>query len=103
MAGRLEQEFEDVVAEHGDKVSKAYKKAKELSEKYGIPFGSYIPKSFKKFRTRSLKKGEAPDTEHEDYYEGDDILYGPGAREVDRICDMDDCWLSSTTECEFYQ
>ncbi len=102
MPGRLEKEFADLVEVHGEQVAKAFHKAKDVSEKYGIPFGSYIPRSFKKFRSRNLKKGEPQDTEHENYWgEEDNCLYGVDCHLVDKLCDMDNGWLSSTTECEF--
>lgn len=43
----LEKKFEAECKAHAAKIEKAYEKAKSLSDKYGIPFASYIPKSFR--------------------------------------------------------
>ncbi len=86
---KLEKQFKEQVELHGDKVAKAYEKACELSEKYGIPFGSYIPKSFHAM----YESYEGPPPNY-DY-----VYIGP--RFVDKVCAMDNEWLSSTVECEF--
>ena len=87
---KLEKEFQAQVTLHGKEIDDAYAKVVELSEKYGIPFGMYIPKSFNKYRS---KEGDPPDYEYTE---------GVGPKFIDNVCKMADNWLSSTTQCEFY-
>ncbi len=86
---KLEKEFIEQIKLHGDKVVSAYEKAVALSEKYGIPFSAYIPKSFEKYR------GHVDPDDEVEYIEG------VGPRFINRHCAMDGGWLSSTVECEF--
>ncbi len=84
----LEKKFAETVERHGAEIQAAYDKLIELSEKYGIPVCTYVPRSFHPFRG----------------YETSDYNWIDGVS-CDTIAQLPftdtDYWQSSTTECEF--
>lgn len=82
----LEDKFRDAVAKHGEEVADAYNTVVELSERYGIPFGAYLPRSFNE------KFGE---TDSDNGVEIDLVV---------ELCDVDEeVWQSSTFRCEVFR
>lgn len=86
----MEEAFKAQVQLHGKEIEAAQQVVRDLSEKYGIPYGSYVPKSL---RSMFSKQGTP-----ENDWEGEYV----SPRLVEKLCSMDDGWLSSTVECEFY-
>jgi hypothetical protein len=85
----LEEKFLAALREHGPKIKEAFAEAKKLSDKYGIPFGNYVPKSFCKTYLRGYD------------YETDTEFETVDTDWVGQIAPVDPgFWQSSTTECE---
>lgn len=84
----LEARFAESVKDHAAEIKAAYQTVCALSEKHGVPFGSYVPASF-------FDKFGGYESDH------DWISINPGL--VADLCPMDNGWLNSTTECEFYE
>lgn len=84
----LEVKFREVLSAHKSEIDEAYAKVIALSDKYGIPFGDYVPASFEQF------KGP--------YGPNDDWVDGVNFYTLTSLCNMSKYWSSSTAECEFY-
>jgi hypothetical protein len=86
----MEEKFLAIVEEHGDEIEAAFKAACSVADKYGIPFGTYVPTKFKSFLTRYD-------------YKTDTEIEGVDTDWVGQICDVDqEFWQSSTTYCEIF-
>ncbi len=87
----LERKFKAVLDEHGAEVAEAYEKALALSDKYGIPVGSHVPKGFRK----KYPPYEGPAPEY-DYVCIDTDFVVSHCKGIDK-----EYWQSSTVECEW--
>ncbi len=100
MSISLEKKFKKVYDQVGKEIEEHLIQAKKLSDKYGIPYDRYIPKSFtKKFMVVGCEPKKEGDIHWDDAAEMNDSL----VQYVGAVAPVDtEFWYSSTAECEVW-
>lgn len=97
----LEKAFKEVYDEVGAEIEEHLIQAKKLSDKHGIPFGTYVPKSFMK---TFFAKGCDADNPGEIHWDDASDMNDELVNYVGKVAPVDsEFWYSSTADCEIFR